>query len=622
MLAAPGPRTIENTLRPYDDALLELDAVASQASLIENVHPDSALRTSAETASQKAQALFTEYSLHRPLYDALKAIDLSGADAETRHYVEKTLRDFRLSGVDKDEATRTKIKALRDSLVLVSQEFQRNTRTGRRTVTLSSAAELEGLPADYIERHKPGADGAITLTTDYPDAFPVFSYARNENLRKNIYMEYNNRAYPNNMETLQRLIRRRDELAQLLAYANYADYITADKMSGSAKNAARFIDEIVAASGPRAEVEYRMLLERRREDAPDAAAVNAWDFRYYSELVKKSKYDFDAQSVRPYFPYHRVKQGALDVTGRLFGVEFRPVKKAAVWHPSVECFEMFKGGKLAGRFYLDMHPRANKYNHAAQFDIRTGRAGTQIPEAALVCNFPGGEAGDPGLMEHGDVRTFFHEFGHLLHTLIAGNHPWVGVGGIRTEHDFVEAPSQMLEEWTWSPAVLAGFAKHHQTGAPIPAELVRQMKRANDYGKGLDVRRQMVFAQISLSCYSRDPASLDTDALVREVTERYVPFPFAQGTHMQCAFGHLDGYSAVYYTYMWSLVIAKDMFSQFDRSNLFEPNVAKRYRDMVLAPGGSVPAAKMVENFLGRPFNNKAWTNWLNEDEGTSSSAN
>ena len=148
------------------------------------------------------------------------------------------------------------------------------------------------------------------------------------------------------------------------------------------------------------------------------------------------------------------------------------------------------------------------------------------------------------------------------------------------------------------------------------------MKRASEYGKGLDVRRQMVFAQISLSCYNRDPASLDTDALVKEVTERYVPFPFVEGTHMQCAFGHLDGYSAVYYTYMWSLVIAKDMFSQFDRANLFEPNVAKRYRDMVIAPGGSVPAAKMVENFLGRPFNNKAWTDWLNEEEGTSSSAN
>ena len=584
--------------------------------------PEASSCAAAELAGQKAEALSTEYSLNRGLYDALAAIDLTGADAETRYYVEKTLRDFRLAGVDKDEATRTKIKALRDSLVQISQEFERNIRSGKRSITAGSAAELDGLPADYIERHKPGADGKITLTTDYPDAIPLFSYAKNEDLRKRMYMEYNNRAYPANLATLQHLIRKRAELAQLLAYPDYADYITADKMVGSEKSAAAFIDQIVSASGPRAETEYKVLLDRKRKDVPDASVVNAWESNYYQELVKKSEYNFDAQNVRPYFPYDRVKQGVLDVTATLFGVQFKRAKDAPVWDPSVECFDVFDGGKLAGRFYLDMHPRADKYTHAAQFAVRTGVTGRQIPEAALICNFPGGVAGDPGLMEHGDVRTFFHEFGHLLHSMFAGRHTWVGIGGIRTEQDFVEAPSQMLEEWTWDATVLATFAKHYQTGATIPAELVRQMKRANDYGKGLQVRRQMVYAQVSLSCYSRDPATLDTDALAREVTQRYQPFPFVEGTHFQCAFGHLDGYSAVYYTYMWSLVIAKDMFSQFDRKNLLAPGVAKKYREMVLAPGGSAPAAKLVEGFLGRPFNNKAWTDWLNEDEGTGTSVN
>jgi Zn-dependent oligopeptidase len=362
-----------------------------------------------------------------------------------------------------------------------------------------------------------------------------------------------------------------------------------------------------------------VLLDRKKQDVPDASTVNAWESAYYQELVKKSEYNFDAQSVRPYFPYERVKQGVLDVTSTLFGVTFKRVNNAPVWHPSVECYEVYDGGKLAGRFYLDMHPRADKYSHAAQFDVRTGVTGKQIPEAALICNFPGGDPKDPGLMEHSDVRTFFHEFGHLLHTMFAGHHDWVGIGGIRTEQDFVEAPSQMLEEWTWDPAVLATFAKHHETGVAIPAELVRQMKRANDYGKGLQVRRQMVYAQVSLSCYSLDPKTLDTDALVKETTQRYQPFPFVEDTHFQCAFGHLNGYSAVYYTYMWSLVIAKDMFSQFDHKNLLAPGVAKKYRNTVLAPGGSAPAAKLVENFLGRPFNNNAWTEWLNEDEGPTS---
>jgi thimet oligopeptidase len=300
-------------------------------------------------------------------------------------------------------------------------------------------------------------------------------------------------------------------------------------------------------------------------------------------------------------------------------VEFRKVEGAPVWDPSVECYEMFEGGKLAGRFYLDMHPRANKYNHAAQFDIRTGIAGRQIPEAALVCNLPGGEPGDPGLMEHDDLITTLHEFGHLLHTMFAGNHRWVGIGGIRTEHDFVEAPSQMLEEWGWDAKVLQTFAKHHETGEPIPTAMVEQMKRAKDYGEGLRTRRQMVYADLSLSVYNRDPKALDPEAVMADLVKRYQPFPFVDGTHFTCSFGHLDGYSAVYYTYMWSQVIAKDLFSQFDKSDLLNPATSLRYRKTVLDPGGSKPAAQLVKDFLGRPFNFTAFEKWLNQDEGKTS---
>ena len=613
LLAVKGKRTVENTLKPYDEALVYLNAASSQANLVKEVHPEAALRTAAEKASQRAQAFGTELSLNRAVYDALSALDLKGADEETRYYVEKTLRDFRLAGVDKDEATRKRIKALRDELVLIGQEFARNIRDDKRTVIVSDVSELEGLPADYIARHKPGPDGKITLTIDYPDSLPVFSYARNEGLRKRMYMEYNNRAFPKNMAVLDRLVAKRHELAGLLGFKNWADYITADKMVGSAKNAADFIDRIVEASGAKAASEYQTLLKRKRQDVPDAAGVNAWEAAYYSELVRKADYDFDSQSVRPYFQYSRVKQGVLDITSRLFGVTFRQIKDAPVWHPSVEAYEMLEGGKLVGRFYLDMHPRENKFNHAAEFPVRTGVRGRQIPEAVLVCNFPGGDAGDPGLMEHDDVETFFHEFGHLIHELFAGRHQWIGTGGISTEQDFIEAPSQLLEEWTWDAPVLQTFARHYQTNEPIPAALVKQMRRADEFGKALTVRRQMVYAKLSLSIYDRDPAQVSTDALVKELTERYQPYRFVEGTHFQTAFGHLDDYSAVYYTYMWSLVIAKDLFSQFDRSNLLSPAAARRYRESILDPGGSRPASRLVETFLHRPFNFKAWQEWLNE---------
>ena len=611
--AVTGSRTAENTLRVYDDALIELDAAASQASLIENVHPDSAIRTVAEKLSQEASALSTELSLNRDVYDALSAIPSAGLDAETRYYLEKTLRDFRLSGVDKDEATRTKVKALNDELVLIGQEFSRNIREDKRPFQIDSATELAGLPADYIARHKPGSDGRITLTVDSPDAVPVFSYATSEPLRKRMQFEYNNRAYPKNMDVLTRMIARRHELATTLGFPNWAEYITANKMIGTARNAREFIDKIAEASRERAATDYTTLLARKQQDVPNATFVNAWESSYYSELVRRTDYDFDSQKLRPYLQYDRVKQGVLDVTGRLFGVTFKRIPDAPVWHASVEAYEMWDQGKLAGRFYLDMHPRADKYNHAAQFDVRTGIAGRQIPEAALVCNFPGGEAGDPGFMEFSDMRTFFHEFGHLLHTLFAGRHQWVGTGGIRTEHDFIEAPSQLLEEWTMDAAVLQTFARHHETNQPIPTELVKQMKRAGEFGKGLGVRRQMVFANTSLSYYDRDPSHVDLDGMIRNYTEQYQPFPFVEDTHFETSFGHLDGYSAVYYTYMWSLVIAKDLFSAFDCTNLLETGTAARYRQMVLAQGGSKPAAQMVEEFLGRPSGFEAYRAWLNE---------
>jgi thimet oligopeptidase len=611
LTAVKGRRTIDNTLTTYDALLTELDAAGSQSGLMEQVHPDSTMRQAAEKFTQKISAFASELSLNRNVYDALKSIDLAGADDVTKYYVDKTLRDFRLAGVDKDDATRAKVKALRDELVLIGQDFARNIRDDVRTVYASSAAELDGLPKDFIERHKPEADGRIKLTINYPDAVPVFTYAKNEALRKRLYMEYNNRAYPKNVEVLNHLLAKRYELAQLLGFDNYAAYVTADKMVASEKNASNFIDKIADASDARAQKEYKQVLARKQQDDPNAKVVNAWESGHYSELVRKAEYNFDAQSVRPYFQYERVKQGVLDVMSRLFAVTFKRNMTAPVWDKSVECWEMFEGDSLLGRFYFDMHPRENKYNHAAQFNIRSGIRGKQIPEGALICNFPGGIEGDPGLMEHSDVETFFHEFGHLLHSLFAGRQEWIGVSGIQTEWDFVEAPSQLLEEWAWDAPTLQTFAKQYETGEPIPDTLVVQMKKADEFGKGLYVRQQMAYAKLSLSCYDRAPKDANLDTLNKTLREKYIPYPFVEGTHMYTSFGHLDGYSAIYYTYMWSLVIAKDFFTQFDHAHMLAPGVAKKYRDTVLAPGGSLPAAQLVRNFLGRDFSFDGWQKWL-----------
>jgi thimet oligopeptidase len=609
VLAVTGPRGVENTLRPFDGALFALDAAESQSSLIQNVHPDPTLREAAEQANQRASAARTALMLNRGLYDALAGLE--AADAVTAHYLERLRRDFRLAGVDRDEATRGRVAALRDELVRIGQEFLRNIRDDRRQVVVRDPGELAGLPADFIDRHRPDDDGVIHLTTEYPDVFPVLAYARSDSLRRALHLEYNRRGWPKNVDVLARMVARRHELAGLLGHASWADYVTADKMARDAATASGFIDRVLQAAEARAAREYDELLAGKREEQAAAAHVEAWEAAYWTERLRRSKHGFDSQELRPYFPAAAVKTGVMDATGRLFGLTFRRIARAPVWHESVECWEALEGGALVGRFYLDLYPRPGKYTHAAQFGIRVGVTASSRPEAALVCNFPGGTAGDPGLMEHREVVTFFHEFGHLLHTLLA-RQGWAGMAGIATEFDFVEAPSQMLEEWAWDPAVLAAFARHHQTGAPIPAELVMKMKAANEVGKALAVRRQMALARLSLACHDRPPEQVDPDALYQTISEAALPYPFVEGTHFPCSFGHLDGYSAIYYTYMWSLVIAKDLFACFTPGDLAGGETARRYRACVLEAGGSAPAGALIERFLGRPFDTRAWETWLN----------
>jgi thimet oligopeptidase len=260
-----------------------------------------------------------------------------------------------------------------------------------------------------------------------------------------------------------------------------------------------------------------------------------------------------------------------------------------------------------------MHPRKDKFKHAAMAQVVTGISGVQVPEAALMCNFPGGD-GSLGLMEHDQVGTFFHEFGHLLHHIFAGDQPWIGISGISTEWDFVEAPSTLFEEWIWNGDILKSFAIN-EAGETIPDELIEKMNRARRFQEGLKVRQQMFYAAISLNFYNRDVATFKPLELVKELQKKYTPFAYVEDTYMHLAFGHLDGYSAIYCTYMWSNVIAKDLFSAFKKAGIENTDIAMKYRRTILDQGGAKPAAELVEDFLGREYSFEAFRNWLEGDE-------
>lgn len=605
--AHDGRATIDAVLVPLDELSRVLDGTAARASLYRNVHPDAAVRRVAEWCEQEVSKVATDLGLSRPIYDLLAAIDAGGADAVTGRHLEHLLRDFRRAGVDRDAATRERIRGLREELVRIGQEFSRNIRSDVRTIALDSAAELAGLPEDYIAAHPPGDDGMIRISTDYTDYIPFMTYAESDERRLELYRAFRNRGWPANDAVLRRMLAERAELAGLLGYDSWAAYATEDKMVETATAAQSFVDRVAGLVEQRAAADAEQLLARLQQIDPQATAVGDWQKGYLEELVKRDRYAFDSQQLRRYFPYGRVKQGILELTSRLFGVRYEPIE-AAVWHPDVEAYAIWEGDELLGRFYLDMHPRPDKFKHAAAFPIQVGLRDRQLPEAALVCNFPGGDDG-PGLMDHRSVETFFHEFGHLLHHLFAGRQRWVGVAGIATEWDFVEVPSQLLEEWAWSPEVLQTFATDAD-GEVLPAALVAKMRAARDFGKGLFVRQQMFYAALALAYYSRDP-DLDTTAVARELAEKYAPFDWVDDTHFQTSFGHLAGYSSNYYTYMWSLVIAKDLWASIRARGMLEPEVLTAYRKAVLDPGGSRDAAELVEAFLGRPFSFDAFARWL-----------
>ncbi|MBI2377395.1 MAG: Zn-dependent oligopeptidase [Deltaproteobacteria bacterium] len=603
-----------NPLGPYDKLLGEIDATLSRSGLISNVHPDEAVQGAARACERDVQGLLAEINLDRALYDSISKVDEASLDADAKRYREKVLRDFRRSGVDKDEATRTKLKALYDELVELGQSFQKNIADDQRTLEVAPE-ELDGLPEDFVKSHAPGANGKVAITTNYPDYFPIQTYAKRESFRQELVKAFLTRGHPKNDEILSKILARRYEYATLLGYPSWAQYQAEDKMIGSAESIQAFTDEIAKIARPRMQRDLDELLKRKLADDPAAKAIETWDRFYYVDRVRSEKHDFNAREAREYFEYSRVLRGMLDLYGELFALSFVRVE-APVWHEKVEAYDMLADGRRVGRFYLDMHPRKAKYGHAAMFPIKTGVQGGRDPEAALVCNFPDPAASaEPALMEHSDVVTLFHEFGHLIHHLVARKSPWVRTAGINVEWDFVEAPSQLLEEWAWDPTVLGRFATHVKTGQPIPAELVKKMKAANEFGKGIHIMRQVYYQAMSYYLHAKSPAGMDLLAETRDLQARFSPYPFIDGTFEYASFGHIEGYSSMYYTYQWSLSLAKDIFTRFEKEGILNGATAKAYRKEILEPGGSSDARQLVSAFLGREPNLDAYKKWLAEGE-------
>jgi thimet oligopeptidase len=587
-------------LEVWNDVQIALATAVHGPSLLVEVHPDAEVRALSERLEREGREVEADLLLDEGVYAALASLEDAELDPDRRRVLDLALLEFRRGGIDLDEPTRERLREVNRRVDELTQDFTRVIRDGRRTTRVPASA-LDGLPEDYVAEHPVDADGMVEVTTAPPDTVEFLTHSRDADARRAVAHAHGNLGWPENDQVLADLLEAREQKAQLLGHPDWPSFAAEVLMIGSGRRIAEFIEQITEASEEAGHRDLEVLLEAARADGEDV--IDTSNMRHYLEAVRREDYGVDAHEVRRYFDHDRVVRGVLDVTGRLFGLRFDRVE-VPVWHDEVTSYDVVReeDGHVLGRVHLDLVPREGKFNHAAQFSLVPGVRGRLLAETVLVCNFP------RGLLTHGDVVTLFHEFGHLLHHVIGGGHDWVRFSGVATEWDFVEAPSQMLERWAWDATVLREFALD-EDGNPIPEDLVARMRAADEFAKGFHARTQMGYAAVSYWLHQDRPADL-TEATL-DLLRRHSLITPLPDTHFHAGFGHLEGYTSGYYTYMWSLVIAKDLFSAFDPDDMFAPEVARRYRDTVLAAGGSRDAADLVESFLGRPYDDRAFRAWL-----------
>ena len=624
-LEASGARpTVESLLEPLDRVLARVQNLSVHGSLLFGVHPDAEVRAAGREVSEAAERFLNQYRLNGALYAALGRLDLSGADAPTAFAVRKMRREMRRAGAETDAETRTRLLTVSNSVDRTSNQFMENLAHFERSIEVDGPEALRGLPTDFLATHPPDARGRVRVTTRYPDFRPVMAYCDDANVRRALLHEFMNRAHPENVPVLRELLALRAEFARTLGYPHYAAFALEDKMIGTPGAAHELLDRLRGLLWDPARRDLERYLERKRRDQPGATALDPWDGElfgsgYYDGKIRNEEFGVDARVLRDYLPYGRVRDGLLGLCRDLFGLSFTRAASAAVWHPSVEAYDVRQGDRPLGRCYFDLVPREGKFTHAACFAVREGVAGIQYPQASLVCNFlDPNVAPEEARMEWRDVVTFFHEFGHLLHALLSGQPRWRYNGQAQVEWDFIEAPSQLFEEWARDPATLATFARNPDTGAGIPTDLLERLRGAEALGRPSRLLRQVALSAISLDYYEHDPPGVDPAVSYRSEWDRYYPWRFPDDYHPESSFGHLTGYSAFYYTYVWSVVIARDLLSPFlEKGTLTDPGVAARYASEILAPGSSRPAAELIRAYLGRDFTFDAFDRWSRETPST-----
>ena len=613
IIAVPDDqRTFQNTIGALDDMMVRLDGASNIPAFMAYVHTDAGIREAAQGAAQLWSDWSIDFATNVDLYNAIKAFEDTNPElsGEQERMLEHTIRDYRRSGMSLSIEDREQLKTIQKELGTLTIEFDTNIREDKTVVPIPLDG-LTGVPQDVVNGLEV-VDGNYQVTLDYPTFGPILDYCSNADTRKKVRFAYSKRAGQKNVVLLERIIKLRDEASDLLGYATTADYETELKMSKNAATVAEFYEKLRPVVRKKAEKDWAELLEAKREDTGDPTAeFYPYDFSYYYEKIKNDKFAVDSQVVQEYLPLQNVMDGLFEITQNLYGIKYHEVTDKAnergtpIWHEDVRLFEVWdtKTGNQLGEFYIDLHPRDNKYSHAAQWGLVQHKVwadgSVQLPVAALVCNFTKPTAEKPSLMTHDEAETFFHEFGHCLHTLLS-EAEIAGFAGTNVERDFVEAPSQMFEEWVWTPETLKLFARHYQTNEPMPDNLIEGMIAAKNLLSGVKTESQIFLGMVDQAYHTDEDGIVDTTQVGYDIHDMTRMYSHTPGSHFQSSFGHLTGYQAGYYGYMWSLVYAQDMFQRFQELGMLNPDAGAYYREKILSKGGTEDSLDLVRDYLGR----------------------
>jgi oligopeptidase A len=623
--------TYANTFLALERATEELNYAWGKVTHLQSVADSPALRDAHNALLPAVSAFFARIPLNPALWSRLKTFAATPAAAALtgihRRYIDETVEEFRQSGADLPDAQRARLEALQTELAEVTQKYGENVldATNAWELVVTDEARLRGLPDHAVAAAKRSAESkslgspekpAWRFTLHMPSQEPVMTYADDESLRKEVWTAataVGAQAPHDNAALVQKIIALRDEKARLLGKPHFADLVLARRMAGSGERALAFIEDMKSRAHAAFGRECAELEEfKARQTGAPRSVLKAWEVGYWSEKLRQERYDFDDEVLRPYLPMDRVINGLFDLASRVFGLRIveSPAGKVEVWNADVKFYDLHDGaGRHLGSFYADWYPRESKRGGAWMGYLVTGGPqpdGSRTPHLGYICgNLTPPAEGKPALLAHDEVETIFHEFGHLLHHLL-GEVEIKSLNGVNVAWDFVELPSQIMENWCWERESLDLFARHHETGAPIPEDIFQKMTAAKNFRSACATIRQVQFAKMDLLLHMRAPefAEGDIEAKARAlVADCMIPTEPAGKTIVK-RFGHLFsdpvGYAAGYYSYKWAEVLDADAFTRFKREGVFSAKVGAEFVEHILSKGNSAEPAELYRRFMGR----------------------